>query len=493
MGLRSKTITGLKWSFTDSLANHAILFLVGIVLARLLSPTEYGIIGMITVFIAVSDTIVNSGLSSALIRKRNCTEQDYNTVFYTNIALGVLMFLVLFFSAGAIGKFYKNPDLVPLTRVMAAILIINSFGLVEAAKLTKEINFKLQTKISVISSVSSGVVGISLALLGFGYWSLAIKTLTQNLIRVSLLHLWGKWRPRLQYSLESFKELFGFGSKMMLSSLINAVYQNIYKLIIGKFFSAQELGYFTRAEQFKNLPSSHVDSTIQRVTYPVLSKVNDDDDKMRAAYQKMVRLSFYVSSALMLWMLVSAREIILILIGPQWAPAVPYLQIMCAAAILYPLQTLNLNLLAAKSRSDLFLRLEIIKKLIVIPVIFITIRYGIMALLWGMAAMSAISYFLNSMYSGKLIGYPTGHQLLDILPALLNAAIMTGLAFLAGSLVSDSLILSLVIKSAVAVLSLVGAGKLLKMEEYSEIKSIISEQLSQISASMKANLQKART
>ena len=236
MSLKTKTISGLKWSFTDSIVNQIIHFVIGLILARLLSPSEYGIIGMAMVFISVSESIVQCGLGQALIRKPNCTEADYNTMFYTNIALGLVTFSILYFSAGAIARFYHNTELILLTKVMAVNLIINSFGMVETAILTKRIDFKKQTKISVISSTTSGIVGIGLAFLGFGYWSLAIKTLTQNLVRVILLYTLSKFRAKLMYSIDSFKELFGFGIKLLIAGLINNVYKNIYQLVIGKYF-----------------------------------------------------------------------------------------------------------------------------------------------------------------------------------------------------------------------------------------------------------------
>jgi len=476
LSIKNKTISGLKWSFTDNMVNQAIHFVIGLVLARLLSPTEYGIIGMAMVFIAISQTFIDSGLSQALIRKQDCSDADYNTMFYTNIALGVATFSIVFFAAGAISRFYDNPDLYLLTRVMAINLIINSFGMVETAMLTRQVDFKRQTKISLISNVSSGIIGIVLAFIGFGYWSLAIRTICQNSFRVLLLHYTSSWKPKLVYSIESFKELFGFGSKLLIAGIIDTAYRNIYKLVIGKYFSATELGFYTRAEQFKNLPSQNIQNTTQRVTYPVLASMIGDDRKLKAGYKKLIKLMFYLTSTLMLLMIINAREIVLILIGEQWASSIDYLKIICISGMLYPLHSLNLNMLKAKGRSDLFLRLEIIKKIMVIPVIVIGIRFGMIVMLWGMVFNSFFAYLINAFYSARLINYSTIEQLKDIAPTFVHTLIMAGLAFAVGTIAPSHLFLSLFMKTGVALLYLIGAGYLFKIPEYMELKELGIEQ-----------------
>lgn len=476
MSVKQKTISGLKWSFTDNMVNQVVHFMIGLVLARLLSPTEYGIIGMAMVFIAISETFVHSGLGAALIRKQECTEADYNTMFYTNIGLGVITFCIVFLSAGAISKFYNNPDLYLLVRIMALNLIINSFGLVETAILTKKIDFKRQTKITLVSNVSSGIIGIVLAYFGFGYWSLAIRTICQNIFRVLLLHYTSSWKPRLMYSIYSFKELFGFGSKILMAGLINTVYQNIYKLIIGKYFSSAELGFYTRAVQFKKLPSENIQTTTQRVTYPVLASMVGDAARLKSGYKKMIRLSFYITSTMMLLMIINAREVVLILVGQQWAPSIPYLEIICISGMMYPLHSLNLNMLNAKGRSDLFLKLEIIKKLLVIPVIAVGIHFGMIVMLWGMVFNSFFAFVINSWYSAKLLNYSTVEQLMDIAPTSVHTLVMAGLAFAVGTIAPSHLFLSLILKTGVALLYLIGAGYLFKIPEYMELKELGIEQ-----------------
>jgi len=349
--------------------------------------------------------------------------------------------------------------------------------MVETAILTKQIDFKKQTKISIISTTTSGIVGIGLAFLGFGYWSLVIRTLTQNLIRVILLYTLSKFRAKLIYSIDSFKELFGFGIKLLIAGLIDNVYRNIYQLVIGKYFSPAELGYYSRAEQFKKLPSQNIDYTIQRVTYPILTNMADNDSKLKAGYKQLLKLLIFITSTTMILMIINAREIILILLGEKWAPTIPYLKIICISGMIYPLHTLNLNLLQTKGRSDLFLKLEIIKKIIVIPVIIIGVHYGMIVMLWGMVFNSFFAYLLNSMFSSKLIGYSTWHQLLDIIPTFINTAIMAILAFVVGKIAPSNLFLSLILKTSVALGYLFATGYIFKIPEFIELKELTKEQI----------------
>ena len=250
MSLKQKTVSGLLWSFVDTIAGQGITFIIGIILARILSPREFGLIGMITVFIAISESFINSGFSSALIRKKDCTNIDFSTVFYFNLAAGILFFLILFFTAPFIAAFFNEPQLTAIVQVLGIVLIIDSLTLIQRTILTKRIDFKLQARISVIASLGSGVIAIVMAYKGFGVWSLVAQRIAKQGLNSIFLWLWNRWKPLLVFSMQSFKELFGFGSKLLVSGLIDTLYRNIYYLIIGKFFSAQELGYYTRADEF---------------------------------------------------------------------------------------------------------------------------------------------------------------------------------------------------------------------------------------------------
>jgi len=475
--LKQKTISGLTWSFIDNFASLGITFIVGIILARLLEPREFGLVGMTTIFIAISQSFIDSGFTQALIRKQDCTQADFSTVFYFNLAVGILFFLLLSFTAPLISSFFNEPQLTLIVQVLAIGLIINAFTIVQRARLTKAINLKLQTKISIIASILSGLISIWMAYNGYGVWSLVAKTLTGYTLTSMLLWLWNKWKPTLEFSKESFKEMFSFGSKLLLSGLLDTTYNNIYLLIIGKFFSATELGYYTRADQFKSLPSQNITGVIQRVSYPVLSSIQDDKQQLKAAYKKLIQSIMLITFCLMLAMAASAKPLILTLIGEKWLPAVIYLQLLCFVGMLYPLHALNLNMLNVLGRSDLFLKLEIIKKILAVPVIIIGIYYGIIALIISMFIISLVSYYLNSYWSGTLIGYPMKEQIYDILPAFLLAVLISTIIFVTGSLINLPNPWILLIQILTGTVLFIIISESVKLQDYLYIKSIVIEKL----------------
>lgn len=463
------------------MVNQVIHFVFGVVLARLLSPTEYGIIGMSMVFITFSEAIVNSGLEQALIRKQDCTEDDYNTMFYTNIGLGIVMFALLYFAAGAIARFYNNSELILVVRIMSLNLVINSFGIVERAILTRNIDFKRQTKINAWSSSISGLIGVSMAFMGFGYWSLAIKMISQNLIRVLLLHLSSVWKPTLSYSLSAFKELFSFGSRMLGASILHSIYTNIYSLVIGKYFSAAELGFYSRANQFKNLVSSNIESSTQRVTYPVLSRIVNDEKRLSYAYQKLSKMTFYLTSVLLSLLIANSREIVLLLLGDKWSQSISYLQILCLSGFLYPLQLINVNILKVMGRSDLYLQNEVIEKIISIPAIIAGAILGMRALLWGIVINSFLVYIVNTFYSSRMIKYPLKKRMLDLAAIIAHVIIMICLSLFIGHILGGGYIVSILIKVLVMLIYVVLSGTIFKLREYYELRQIICGQLKAIS------------
>ena len=432
--LKQKTVKGVGWSFADNIANSGITFLVGLVLANILTPEEYGIMAMVTIFIAVSNSIVDSGFSNALIRKINIRSVDYNTVFYFNLIVSIFLYLILYVSAPAISVFFKEPVLVDVMRVIGWILIMNAFAIIPRTFFVGNINFKAQTKVSLIASVSSGVIGIGMALAGWGVWSLVGQQLSRQLLNTVFLWIFCRWRPLWEFSTQSFKELFGFGSKLLASGLIDTIYRDIYYLIIGRFYSAADLGQYTRASQFNTIFSSNLTSVVQRVSYPVLSSIQNEPERLLGAYRRVIKTTMLITFACMLGLAAVAKPLIVILIGEKWLPAVYFLQIICFSGMLYPLHAINLNILQVKGRSDLFLKLEIIKKIIAVIPIAIGIFYGIEFMLWGSVCTSFVAFFLNSYYSADLIGYPTLRQIKDVLPtflvSLIVAGIMWGLSFL---------------------------------------------------------------
>lgn len=432
--LRSKTLHALSWSFLESVGLQGVRFVIGIVLARLLFPEQYGLIGMLTIFMAVAQSFLESGFGAALIQKREATPTDICSIFYFNIVVGVAAAGLLCLVAPWIAAFYNQPILTPLTRALSLSIVINSFGLIQTTILTKQVDFKTQTKVSLIAGALSGIIGVILAAAGFGVWSLAIQQISSTLFRTIFLWFFNPWRPALIFSLTSLREMFSFGSRMLASGLLNQIFDNIYLLVIGKLFSATDLGFFTRAKTLGELPSQTLSGMVGRVTFPVFSTIQDDPARLKKGMKKALTTLVLVNFPMMIGLAVIARPLVLVLLTEKWAESIPYLQLLCLLGVLFPLHVINLNLLQALGRSDLFLRLEIIKKVLIVINIAVTVRWGISAMIYGMIAMSIICYYLNSYYTGVLIGYPIREQLRDLSSYLIMTVLMGIAVYAAGLL-----------------------------------------------------------
>jgi len=477
--LKTKTIKGASWSFADNIAGLGIAFIVGIILARILTPKEFGLIGIISIFIAVFNSIVDSGFSNALIRKNDANPIDYSTAFIFNLFLSVFLFLGLFFLAPFVGTYFKDPQLVPLTRAMSVIVLINAFALVQRTLLVKKIDFKTQTKISVIASLSSGIIGIGMALTGFGVWSLVAQQISRQLLNTIFLWVFNKWLPKLEFSIKSFKELFGFGWKLLVSGLINTIWNEIYLVVIGKVYSTSTLGQYTRAKQFTDIFSSNLTGIVQRVSYPVLSSIQDEQDRLKQAYKKVIKTTMFMSFVLTLGLAAIAKPMVLVLIGEKWLPSVEFLQIICFSAMLYPLHAINLNLLQVKGRSDLFLILEILKKTIAIAPILLGIFVGINAMLWCSVFISFLSLYLNAYYSGRDLNYGIIEQIKDIFPSFLIAFFMAAIVWPI-SFINISPFILLPTQILIGFVVIFAIGEKTKLNEYIELKEIIISTINKI-------------
>lgn len=477
MSLKQKTISGLLWSFIDDIAKVGITFVSSIILARLLTPREYGLIGMTTIFIAISQSFIDSGFRQALIRKKDCTQADYSTVFYFNLLVSGFFYLALFVFAEFIGQFFEEPQLGGILRVLGLGLVINALALVQQTQLVKNINFKLQTRISIISSLVSGAISISMAFMGYGVWSLVALALFRSFMDALLLWWWRDWKPSLIFSRASFHEMFAFGSRLLLSGLINTTYQNIYNLVIGKYFSAADLGFYTQAQTFKRLPSQHLTGVIQRVSYPVLATLQDDTPRLRAAYRKVIQNTMLITFVLMMGMAAVAEPMLITLVGEQWRPSIIYLQLLCFVGMLYPLHAINLNMLQVQGRSDLFLRLEVIKKVLAVPVIVIGVLFGIQVMIVCMFVNSLISYYLNAYWSGKFIGYSMKQQIADILPSFALAASMALGVYLFGHLLDMPDLFKLILQVGLGAVLTFGLAELTRLDNYLYMKAIALDKL----------------
>ena len=428
--LRHKTLKGTLWSSVERFSVQGIAFVVMIVMARILTPEDYGLVGMITIFIAVSQSLVDSGFSQALIRKQDRSETDNSTVFFFNIAVGLVLYLILFLCAPLIARFYDQPLLIPLTRLISLSVLINSFVVVQRALLTVKIDFKTQAKASLLAAIISGAVGITMAYSGFGVWAIVWYQLVNLTINVGLLWVFSRWRPRPLYSWASVRELFSFGSKLALSGIIDTIYNNIYLIVIGRVFKAADLGYYTRASQFAQFPSSNLSAIMQRVTFPVLCTIQDDDDRLRSVYRRFLRLSAFVVFPLMCGLAGVSYPLIRIILGEKWLFSAELLQIICLYMMWYPIHAINLNLLQVKGRSDLFLRLEIIKKCIGVAILCVSVPLGLVAMCWGSLVSSILSLVINTHYTGRLIQIGFWMQMRDLLPTLLYSLSMGALVLL---------------------------------------------------------------
>lgn len=422
--LNAQTKKGLIWSAIDRFATQGVSFVVTLVMARLLSPSDYGLIAMLTIFVVLAQSIVDSGFTNALIRKQDRTDVDNSTVFYSNIAIGSLIYLLLFSIAPQVAQFYQTDELSLLMRILCLIVVINSFGVVQRALLTVAIDFKTQAKISATAAITSGVVGIAMAYLDFGVWALVAQQLTSASISNGLLWVLTRWRPILAYSWTSIRELFSFGSKLMISGVIDTVYNNIYPIVIGRIYSSDQLGHYARAQHFSQFPSSNITGIIQRVTFPILCKFQDDDEKLSRVYRKFLRLSAFVEFPLMMGLAAISTPLVEITIGEKWAYCASLLQIICFNMMWHPIHSINLNLLQVKGKSNLFLRLEIIKKILGTATICITAPIGVKAMCYGGVVNSVIALVINTFYTGRLINVGFLRQMRDVLHILLLSLFM---------------------------------------------------------------------
>ena len=470
--LKDKTVKGVGWNSIDRIANYGIGFVVGVVLARLLSPGEYGLIGIIGIFIAIFNIILDSGLSTALIRKDAVTEDDYCTVFWANLLLSVLLTATLYFCAPLIGEFFKRPELVPYIHVMAFILIINALAITQNTRLVKRIDFKTQTKISLISHVLSGIIGIVMAYMGFGVWALVAQQMSARMFSTILLWIYNKWWPKLLFSWLSFKELFNFSWKLLVAQIISTLFSQVNHAVIGKIYSPDTLGQYTRANQYGKMVSSSIGDVVLKVSLPVMSSIQNEDQRLLRAYRSIIKTSMLVSSILLIGMAACAKPFIYVLIGEKWLPCVPMMQLMSLSLMLYPLQMVNINMLTLQGRSDIQLLLQIIKCILAIGPILLGIYVGIYWMIGGSVLNSWIALVLNAYYSGKKFNYTWWMQLKDVLPSFVIAFIMAVPVYLLAYLPLSYYIV-FPIQVVVGALITLALCEWWKRDEYLQLKDIV--------------------
>lgn len=472
--LKEKTVKGVGWSAADTFLGQGVTFIVGLVLARFLSPEEYGLIGIVTIFTTIMLGFVDSGFSNALIRKHEVSDEDYSTLFFFNLVVSIIMFALLYIGAPAIAYFFERPQLVSLTRVMGLLLIFQAISIVQYTILSRKIDFKTKTKASIISAISSGVIGIGMALTGFGVWSLVSQQLSRQFIYSICLWIFNKWWPKLKLSIDSFKYMWGFGWKLMLSSFLDRVWTQLYQAVVGKYYSPATLGQYTRAKEYASIFSSNLTSIVQRVSYPVLSQVQDDKERLVSAYKRVIKATMFVTAIIMLSMGAVSEPLLYCLIGPQWHEAAVYLPLICVSMSLYPLHAINLNMLQVQGRTDIYLYIEIIKKIIAVLPLCLGIFVSIYWMLIGTIITGIIAFFLNSFYTGKSLGYTSWHQLKDVAPSYGIAFIIAlSVYFFKYLPVSNWIILPIQVVVGATVGYIVCEKT--QLEEYIEVKGIVMQ------------------
>lgn len=469
--LRAETINSLSWSFLESLAARGLRFIVGIILARLLFPEQFGLIGMLMIFMAVARVFVESGYGAALIQKREATQADICSIFYFNILLGFLTAGLLCLAAPWIGEFYHQPILTPLVRALSLAIPIDALGLIQEILLAREINFRAHAIRSLVAGVLAGGIGVGCAFAGFGVWSLVAQQLSESFFRTICLWVLSRWRPQLIFSFGSLRRMFGFGSSMLFSGLLNQVFDNVYYTVIGKLFSAADLGLFTRARALQSWPSQSLSEVVGRVTFPVFSKSQDDKARLKRGLRKALTVIVLINFPLMVGLAVTAQPLVIALIGPKWSGCVPYLRMFCVIGLLYPLQAVNLNVLKSLGRSDLILRLATMEKILIAANIAITMRWGIPGIIYGMIATSAVSFYLNSYYTRILVDYSALEQLRDLLPYLAVAALMGIITFLVGLLPFPGNFVMLLVQIPVGAITYLGLCWIIRLSAFVEVRN----------------------
>ncbi len=440
-------------------------------------PQEFGLIAMLSVFISIGNTLLDSGLASSLIRTPDLSQNDYSTVFFFNLAGSVIAYGILYFLAPIVANFYNHDILKSILRIYGIGFIINAFYSVQNARLTREMNFKMQMTIQIPSVFIGGILGVVLALTGYGVWSLVYMSLFQSFLSTVMHWIYSGWRPTLVFDKASFKRHFQFGYKMTLTSLLEILYKNIHILIIGKFYSAMQLGFYSRAESVSQLPVSNISSAINKVTYPMFASIVDDDLKLKRIYKTLMQQVLFWNAPILIFLSIIGEPLFLFLFTDKWIQAVPYFQILCLSGIMYPLNSYNLNIMKVKGRSDLILKLESIKKAICVIGVLAVIPFGIYGLLYFQLIFSFLSYYINSIYSGNLIDYSFSEQMIDIMPTILTSLLIGMICYLFDHLFFKTLsmlnITRIIVNGLMFFLLYIGSSSLFRLAPILDFKQLI--------------------
>tara|TARA_Y100001958_G_scaffold97167_1_gene66970 strand:- start:11927 stop:13375 length:1449 start_codon:yes stop_codon:yes gene_type:complete len=478
--LKSKTLSGIFWAFFDAIGLQAIQFIIVIILARILSPAEFGIIAMLTIFTSIAYSLIDSGFSTAIIQKKNATIIDETSVFYFNIFIGLLTTLILWITAPWIASFYNEPELTFLTRVLSITLFIDSVGIMHYTLMKKSIDFKKLTKISVIASVFSGIVGIGMAYNNFGVWSLVGYTISNKLFRLILYWTLNTWRPILVFSISSLRSMFNYGSNIVFIGLMDTFFNHIYLLVIGKFFSASDLGYYSRAKSLQQALVQNISGIVSRVTFSVFSEIQDDKKRLKRVSKKIISSVALLTFPTIMGLYVVSKPLIVVLLSSKWLASVPYLQLLCGLGLTVPLNTINLNVLKAIGLSGLLFRLELFKKVLIVIAILLTYQSGIKTMIIGQVVVYSLSYLLNIYFTSKFISYNFFEQIIDIFPSFILAVIMAYCIHLFTFIQINNQFLLLIIQVTAAIILYISLCIIFKISSFFELYNIVKNKIQKI-------------
>lgn len=474
--VKHQAVKGVMWSAIERFSVQGIQFVLTIIIARLILPSEYGLIAMLSIFLAIAQTFVDSGFSNALIQKKDRTEVDFSTIFYFNIFIAFVAYGVLFVSAPSIASFYKEPALTTVTRWVGLSLILNGLSVVQRAKLTVRVDFRTQAKASLVAVIISGLIGVLLAYQGYGVWALVFQTLSSSFLNTLLLWTFAKWLPLWCFSWVSFKSLFSFGSKLLLSGLLHTIYINLYSLVIGRRYSAMDVGFYNRSYQLAGFPSINIVGIITRAIYPLQCEMQDDDERLNASFIQYLRMSCYIIFPLMTVLGVLAEPLVRLLLTDKWLPSAELLSILCFAYMWYPVMVINNQILNVKGRSDYFLRAEIIKKVVAIGILCATLPFGVRVLCWGIVLYNFLDMGIIIYYSRKVISTGYREQVRNIIPLFLLSWGM-GISIYLCQLFFDggSLFLQLVLCWVVAFTTYMVLSFIFRIQEFQQVLLLIKK------------------
>ena len=477
MNNSKQVISGLFWRFAERWSAQIMSFVVSIILARLLTPSDYGLIGLITVFISISLVFAQSGLGQALVQRKEMDNEEFSTVFYFSLAFSVILYVILFLCAPLISHFYNEPILTDVVRVLGITVIIGAVNSVQQSYVQKTMQFRRFFWSTLGGTLTSAVVGIYMAYRGYGVWALVGQQLSNQLVNTVILWFTVKWRPMLIFSVSKAKRLFSYGWKLLCSSLIDTIYNNIYSIIIGKFYSSADLGYYNRGKQFPMLIIQNVNTAINSVLFPVMAEAQDEKQRLKNMVRRSIVTSTFLIFPAMAGLAAIAKPLTVILLTEKWLPAVPFIWFCCFIYAFWPVHTANLQAIKALGRSDIFLKLEIIKKILGIAILVVTIPFGLYAMMWGSCASTLICSFINAFPNKKLLGYSYWEQVKDMLPSMMLSIAMLAIVSLL-QLFNLNDWITMIMQVVLGIAIYFGLAKLFRLECMEYIIKMVKEMIS---------------